>query len=132
MLFNEVMMTKSLEAFAEKVFKKHSINNVDVKDVAKMIIDELEKLARKKGGTSVGLGIEDEELEKAIIKAPSMLENWKKSKAKEKKAEAKTEKKADTKLTISKEKPKNTKVEKVVAQADTKEQTKLFDFLSNL
>ena len=123
MLFNEEMMVKSLENFVEKVFKKHSINNVDSKDVAKMILEELEKQARKKGKTSVGLGIEDEELEKAVIKAPALLETWKKSK--DKKETKTTEmKKTETKTTKAKEKKE--------VKEEVNEQIELIDFSSLL
>lgn len=126
MLFNEEMITNSLEAFVETVFKKHAIQNVNSKDVAQMIIEELEALARKKGTTSVGIGMQDEELEKAIIKAPSKLEEWKKSKE-TKKTTTKTTTKATKKET---NKIDFTKTSKKEEKKVVNEQTELIDFSS--
>lgn len=115
-LFNEDMIINSLEQFIEKTKKKYSIKG-DTKEIAQMILDELETEARKKGKTAVGIGMTDEELEHAIIKSPAELPKWKKKKAEKKNTNSiakevapKTEKKA------TKSKPSPTKTARKQAE----------------
>lgn len=104
MLFNEEMITKSLEQFVEQTKKKHSIKG-DTKEIAQMILEELESQARKTGKTSVGVGMSDEDLEHAIIKAPAELPKWREKK-----------KKTETKAVAQ---PKPTKTDKQPSKKET-------------
>lgn len=109
-LFNEDMIINSLEQFIEKIKKKYSIKG-DTKEIAQMILDELETEARKKGKTAVGIGMTDEELEHAIIKSPAELPKWKKKKAEKKNANSVTKEvapKTEKKATKSKSSPTKT------------------------
>jgi hypothetical protein len=117
-LFNEEMIINSLEQFVEKTKKKYHVNG-DTKEIAQMILDELETQARKTGKTAVGIGMSDEELEHAIIKSPAELPKWKKKKAEKKNNDSlsKTVKPvAEPKTKATKSKPSPTKTTQKTAK----------------
>lgn len=77
-LFNKDILT-ALENFIDKVKAKHNLTG-DTKDYAKMLLEELEKIARKENNNYIG--VSDDQLENAIVKASGLLAEWKKSKEK--------------------------------------------------
>lgn len=91
--------------FVRDVMRKHSIHNVDEKDVCDFIMEAITAEVNKNKGSSrqFTFGIDDGRLEQAICKSIGYIDDWKKSK-KEKKKDEKKEEPKEEKKTSKKEK----------------------------
>lgn len=81
-LFKENEMLKSLEMFVEEIAKKHNVENADKEAISEMIVEEIKSLANKNNLQS--LQVDDTSMENAVVKAFSLVDEWKKSKEKNK------------------------------------------------
>lgn len=95
---------QSLYKFIDKTRAENNLRNgVKTEDIADMLVEALKEYAMKnKKNNMCAIGMEDDDLKKAIIKAIPHVEEWKNSKKKteskeQKKTEQKTEKKTEKK-----------------------------------